>query len=138
VFAGPFSLPAAEAVGTGSLDQDQAKEPGPVMETLESLVDSSLVQADTRGGEPRFSLLETVREYALERFAAGGDWVLAHDWHAAYFQALAEPTAAESAGPGQLAWLDRLESEHDDLLATMTWLVDYGPLEQAVHLSWVT
>jgi len=108
------------------------------MDTLGSLVDSSLVQADTRGGEPRFSLPETIREYALERLAAGGDWVQAHDLHAAYFQALAEPSSAEPAGPGQLAWLDRLETAHDDLLAAMSWLVDQGPLEQAVHLFWVT
>ena len=134
VFAGPFSLPAAEAVGADSPDPGQATGPGPVLETLGSLVDSSLVQADARGGEPRFSLLETIREYALERLAAGGDWVQAHDQHAAYFQALAEPAAAELAGPGQLTWLDRLEAEHDDLLAAMSWLVDQGPPEQALHL----
>jgi predicted ATPase len=133
VFAGPFSLPAAEAVGAGSPDPGQAKEPAPVLETLGSLVDSSLVQADTRGGEPRFALLETIREYALERLG-DGDWVQAHDRHAAYFLALAEPAAAEFAGAGQLAWLDRLESEHDDLLAAMSWLVDQGPPEQALRL----
>jgi predicted ATPase len=132
VFAVPFSLPAAEAVGADSPDPGQAK--GPVLETLGSLVDSSLVRADTRGGEPRFALLETIREYALERLAAGGDWVQAHDRHAGYFLALAEPAAAEFAGPGQLAWLDRLEAEHDDLLAAMSWLVDQGPPEQALRL----
>ena len=108
-----------------------------MLETLGSLVDSSLVQADTRGAEPRFALLETIREYALERLR-DGDWRGAHDWHAAYLLALAEPAAAELAGPGQLAWLDRLETEHDDLLAAMFWLVDQGPPEQAVRLFWVT
>jgi predicted ATPase len=133
VFAGPFSLPAAEAVGAGSPDPAPAMGPGLVLETLGSLVDSSLVQADTRGGEPRFALLETIRAYALERLG-DGDWVQAHDRHAAYFLALAEPAAAEFAGRGQLAWLDRLEAEHDDLLAAMSWLVDQGPPEQALHL----
>jgi predicted ATPase len=137
VFAGPFSLPAAEAVGADSPDQDQAEGPGLVLETLGSLVDSSLVQAGTRGGEPRFALLETIREYALGRLG-DGDWVQAHDRHAAYFLALAEPAAAELAGPGQLAWLDRLEAEHDDLLAAMSWLVDHGPPEQALRLFEVT
>jgi len=108
-----------------------------VLETLGSLVDSSLVQADTRGGEPRFSLLETIREYALERLG-DGDWREAHDRHAAYLLALAQPAAAELAGPGQLAWLDRLETEHDDLLAAMSWLVDQGPPERALRLFWVT
>jgi predicted ATPase len=136
VFAGPFSLPAAEAVGVS--DAGQASGPGPVMETLGSLVDSSLVRAETRGGEPRFSLLETIRDYALERLAGGGDWVRAHDRHAAYFQALAEPSDADLAGPAQLAWLRRLETEHDNLWAAMSWLVDQGHLDQAAHLFLMT
>ena len=137
VFAGTFSLSAAEAVGAGSPDVGQAEGPGQVMDTLGSLVDSSLVRPET-GGEPRFSLLETIREYALDRLREGGDWVPAHDRHAAYFLASAEPAAADLAGPGQLAWLARLETEHDNLWAAMSWLVDHGPLEQAVHLFLVT
>jgi hypothetical protein len=108
------------------------------MDTLGALVDSSLVRAETRGDEPRFSLLETIREYTLERLGEGGDWVQAHDRHAAYFQALAEPAAADLAGPGQLAWLSRLETEHDNAWAAMSWLVDHGPLERAVHLFLMT
>jgi predicted ATPase len=138
VFAGSFSLPAAEAVGAGSPDEGRAGRPGPVMDTLGALVDSSLVRPQTGGGEPRFALLETIREYARERLREGGDWVPAHDRHAAYFLALAEPAAADLAGLGQLAWLDRLETEHDNLWAAMSWLVDHGPLEQAAHLSLVT
>jgi predicted ATPase len=137
VFASPFSLTAAQAVGADSPDQGLATAPGPVLDTLGSLVDSSLVQADTRGGEPRFALLETIREYALERLG-DGDGREAYDRHAAYFLALAEPAAAELAGPEQLTWLDRLETERDDLLAAMSWLVDQGPLDQATHLFWVT
>ena len=136
VFAGPFSLAAAE--GVCAADEGHAREPGQVMETLGSLVDSSLVRAEPRGGEPRFSLLETIRDYALERLTGGGDWVQAHDRHAAYFQALAEPSEAELAGPGQLAWLGRLETEHDDVWGAMSWLVDQGHLDQATHLFLVT
>jgi predicted ATPase len=136
VFAGPFSLPAAEAVCAS--DEGQASGPGQMMEALSSLVDSSLVRAETCGGEPRFSLLETSRDYALERLGERGDWVPAHDRHAAYFQALAEPAAADLAGPGQLPWLDRLETEHDNLWATMSWLVDQGHLDQATHLFLMT
>ena len=138
VFAGSFGLPAAEAIGAGSPDQGHAGRPGQVMDTLGALVDSSLVRPDTRGGEPRFTLLETIREYALDRLREGGDWVQAHGRHAAYFRALAEPAAPDLAGPGQLAWLDRLETEHDNLWAAVSWLVDHGPLEQAVHLIVVT
>ena len=136
VFAGPFSLPAAEAVC--ALDEGQASGPGQMMETLGSLVDSSLVRAETRGDEPRFSLLETIRDYALERLTGGGDWAQAHDRHAAYFQALAEPSEIELAGPGQLAWLDRLETEHDNVWAAMSWLADQGHLDQATHLFLMT
>jgi predicted ATPase len=135
VFAGSFSLPAAEAVGAASPEEGQAWQ---VMDTLGVLVDSSLVRPHTRGGEPRFSLLETIREYALERLADSGDWVRAHDRHAAYFLALGEPADADLTGPGQLAWLDRLETEHDNLWAAMSWLAGHGPLEQAVHLSMVS
>ena len=142
VFAGSFGLPAAEAVGgdTGvvSPDPGRAGAAAQVMDTLGSLVDSSLVRAETSGGEPRFALLQTIRECALERLREDGDWVPAHDRHAAYFLALAQPAAAELAGPGQLAWLDRLETEHDNLWAAMSWLVDHGPLEQEVHLFLVT
>jgi predicted ATPase/class 3 adenylate cyclase len=139
VFAGPFGLPAAEAVGVQAGDAvPDLDHAGPVMDTLGSLVDSSLVRLETRGREPRFALLETVREYALEHLAGGGDWVEAHDRNAAYFLALAEPDEAELQGQGQLAWLDRLESEHDNVRAAMSWLVDHGPLEQAIRLLSLT
>jgi predicted ATPase len=122
VFAGTFDLPAAEAVGAaGPADPGRA---GHVMDTLGSLVDNSLVQPQVRDGEPRFGLLETIREYALERLRDGADWREAHDSHAAYFLALAEPAPAELQGPGQLAWLDRLETEHGNLGAAMSWLVE--------------
>ena len=136
VFAGTFGLPAAEAVGAaGPADPGRA---GHVMDTLGSLVDSSLVRPQTRDGEPRFGLLETIREYALERLRDGADWREAHDRHAAYFRALAEPAPAELQGPGQLAWLDRLETEHGNLGAAMSWLVAQDQLEPAIQLSWAT
>jgi predicted ATPase/class 3 adenylate cyclase len=139
VFAGPFGLAAAEAVcgEAGDAAPDPVRA-GQVMDTLGALVDSSLVRLVTRGGEPRFGLLETVREYALERLADGGGLAVAHDRHAAYFVAVAEPAEAELQGQGQLAWLDRLESEHDNLWAAMSWLVDHGAVEQAIRLLSVT
>jgi predicted ATPase len=89
VFAGSFGLLAAEAVAGGQ-----------VMDTLGALVDGSLVQVQTGSGEPRFALLETIREYALDRLREGGDWAEAHDRHAAYFASMAEPGNADLAGPG--------------------------------------
>ncbi len=138
VFAGTFDLPAAEAVCAAAADPAVPGRAGHVMDTLGSLVDSSLVRPQTRDGEPRFGLLETIREYALERLRDGADWREAHDRHAAYFLALAEPAPAELQGPGQLAWLDRLETEHGNLGAAMSWLVEQDQLERAIQLSWAT
>jgi predicted ATPase len=129
VFAGSFGLPAVEAVGGDSAE---------TMDTLGGLVDCSLVRAQTRSGEPRFTLLETIREYALERLHEGGDWIGAHDRHADYFLSPAEPADAELTLPGQLAWLDRLETDHENLLAATSWRVNHGPLDQAVYLFLVT
>jgi predicted ATPase/class 3 adenylate cyclase len=129
VFAGTFGLPAAEAV---------CGEAAGVMDTLGALVDNSLVRAQTRDGEPRFILLETIREYALERLGDGDDWAGAHDRHAAYFLALAKPEQAELHGDGQLAWLDRLETEHGNVRATLSWLTHQGPVEHAVRLFSLT
>ncbi len=137
VFAGTFDLPAAEAVCTATDPADPGRA-GHVTDTLGSLVDSSLVRPQTRNGEPRFELLQTIREYALERLRDGADWREAHDRHAAYFRALAEPSPAELQGPGQLAWLDRLETEHGNLGAAMSWLVEQDQIEPAIQLSWAT
>jgi hypothetical protein len=136
VFAGTFGLPAAEAVGGAA-----PASPGPaapVIDTLGALVDSSLVRAQTRDGEPRFGLLETIREYALERLRDSGDWEAAHDQHSAYFWGLAQPAETELQGPGQLAWLSRLETEHGNLSAALSWLTENRQLEQALHMLWAT
>jgi predicted ATPase len=137
VFAGTFSLPAAEAVsGTPAAADDD--RPARVTDILGSLVDSSLIQPETRGGQPRFRLLETIREYALDQLQDGEDWAEAHDRHAAYFLALAEPAESELTDPGQLAWLDRLETDHDNLAAAMSWCLDQGRLEPVLRLTWLT
>jgi predicted ATPase len=140
VFAGTFGLPAVEAIhhdynDAAAADPSQA---GQVMDMLGALVDSSLVRPETRGGEPRFRLLDTVREYALARLREdGGDWREAHDRHAAYFLALAEPTGPELDDHGQLQWLDRLETDHGNLDAAMSWLADQDQPEPVLHLMFV-
>jgi hypothetical protein len=133
VFAGTFGLPAAEAVCG-----DAGNAALPVMDTLSSLVHSSLVRAEARGDEPRFSLLETIREYAMDLLRDSGDWKEVHDRHAAYFLALAKPAEAELCGAGQLAWLDRLEIRHGNLNAAVSWLVDQDQIAPALDLIWAT
>src|ERR1700722_9404467 len=138
VFAGTFGLPAAEAVWGDAGAPGQADPPGLVTDILPSLADSSLVEAETRGDEPRFGVLETIREYALGRLRDRGAWQQAHDRHAAYFPALARPAEYELRGDGQLAWLNRLEAEAGNLSAALSWLMDQDRLDQAITFIWMT
>jgi predicted ATPase len=141
VFAGSFGLPAVASICADGLYDDGSGDAGPVaavVDTLGSLVDSSLVRAEPYDDEPRFRLLETIREYALERLRDSGEWEKVHDRHAGYFLVLTEPAEAELRGAGQLAWLNRLEIRHDNLAAALTWLVDTGQTESAVRLIWAT
>ncbi len=138
VFAGTFGLPATEAVCGDPDPSTPAGDPGRTMDTLSSLVDSSLVRPEPREDEPRFSLLETIRVYALERLRESGDWQEVHDRHAAYFLSLAEPTDAELRGAGQLAWLDRLEIRRGNLNATLSWLIEQDQPGRALDLIWAT
>jgi predicted ATPase len=137
VFAGTFGLPAAQAVGADGGSPGPEQSDG-VIDLLSSLVDNSLVQAEPRGAEPRFRLLDTVREYALRRLRETGDWNGAHDRHAAHFLALARAAESELHGPGQLAWLERLEIRHDNLVAALSWLTSTGQLGKAVDMVWST
>ena len=138
VFAGTFGLPAAEAVCGDADPSTPGGPPGRTVDTLSSLVDSSLVRPEPREDEPRFSLLETIRVYALERLRESGDWQEVHDRHAAYFLSLAEPAYAELHGAGQLAWLNRLEIRRGNLNAALSWLTDTDQLGAALHLIWTT
>ena len=138
VFAGTFGLPAAKAI-CGEVSPDgEAGDFTPVMTVLSSLVASSLVRPEPRDDEPRFRLLETLREYALDRLRESGDWDAVHDRHAAYFLALAKPTEAELRGAGQLAWLNRLEMRHDNISAALSWRLARGQPGPAVDLMWAT
>ena len=135
VFVGGCAVAAAEAVvgatqRTGGRDTD-------VLTGLASLIDKSLLRLDegTEEDEPRFVMLETVREYALERLAEAGetDGLLAR--HAECYLALAEQTEPRLIGPGQAAWLDRLQKEHDNLRAALRWLVEHGPADHGLRLA---
>jgi non-specific serine/threonine protein kinase len=115
VFAGGFTLEAAEAVCTGGTITDEA-----VLDLLMRLVDKSLVTAEQQaGGSARYSLLETLRQYGRERLAEGGEATLLHRRHAVYFAALAVRAQGEYHGPLQARWLDALECEHDNLRAAL-------------------
>ena len=137
VFSGGFDLQAAEDVCGSADDPSAASGRVPdVLEALGSLVDGSLVRPEERGGEPRFGMLETIREYALERLRETPDWREAHDRHADHYLSLAEAADPELRGPGQLEWLERLEAEHENLRAAMGRFVEGDRIEPAVDLGW--
>jgi predicted ATPase len=121
VFVGGWTLEAAEAVCDIG---DEAE----VLEHMSALVDKSLIQQRAiNRHEPRFTMLETVREFALERLEESGELENLRRRHAAYFLKLAEEEERESRGPLQGAWLDRLEIEHDNFRAALSWsLISQG------------
>jgi predicted ATPase/class 3 adenylate cyclase/Tfp pilus assembly protein PilF len=132
VFTGGCTPEAVEVVCNigGDLSMD-------VLDGLTSLVNKSMLQPATGiKGEPRFTLLETIREYALERLEASGEARLLRQYHAGYYLNLAGRAEPElRAGPQQVAWLDRLEQEHGNLRAALTWSLERGEGEIALLLS---
>ncbi len=123
VFVGGFSLPAAEAVGSDAAGDVDAEA---VIEHLGTLVEQSLVTVDPNGGDDgtRFGMLEPVRQYALEKLVEGGEEGETRGRHAAYYLAVAERAGVELWGPGQGAWLEKLERENGNLRAALAWTID--------------
>ncbi len=119
VFVGGCGLDEAEAV-CGPADE-LGRE---VLDGLAGLVDQSLLRQHEERGEPRFLMLETIREFALEHLEASGEADEIRRRHALAFLAIAERAEPHLTGPKQLVWLDRLEREHDNLRAAVMWAVD--------------
>jgi predicted ATPase len=117
VFAGGWTLEAAEAVGAGD-----GIEGGDVLDLLGRLVDKSLVMVE-EGALP-YRMLEPVRQYAQERLEAGGEAQRARERHAEHYLALAEAAEPELMGPDQASWLERLGIEHGNLRAALSWALD--------------
>jgi predicted ATPase len=131
VFRGGAELGMAEAV-CGPADDIG----GDVVDGLGALVDQSLVRIDDgNAGEPRFTMLDTIREYAAEMLAQRGEAESIRERHALAFLALAEEAAPNLAGDDQRRWLDRLEQEHDNLRAALEWATDHPAPDVAVRLG---
>jgi predicted ATPase/DNA-binding CsgD family transcriptional regulator/transcriptional regulator with XRE-family HTH domain len=118
VFAGGFTLEAAETVVSkpGELGIDP-------LEGVASLLDKSLLRREVRpGGEPRFTMLETVREFALEQLAATGEDAAIRRRHASWYLALVEAVGRDlESGRAEAAWFARLDAELDNLRAALAW-----------------
>ena len=114
VFAGGWTLPAAEAVcGGGEID------PADVLDLHSGLVEKSLVTVEADGS--RYNLLETVRQYAQERLEAAGDGDSTRTRHLDYLVGLAEQAEPHLIGPEEDDWLARFDLERQNLLAAYAW-----------------
>jgi predicted ATPase len=159
VFVGGFTLGAAEAIDFGATDASGGRQPSTLFDAVEgitSLINHSLLQQSAASGdEPRYTMLETVREYALDRLDASSEGEDIHRQHAAFFTAFAEAadgspstwrTMSATAGPvwavrmkllgpRQTNWLNRLEADHDNLRAALDWLAHRGEPEAFLRLA---
>ena len=122
VFTGGWTLEAAEAVCAGEDGADGEIETWDVLDLLTGLVDKSLVSYEEgTSGPARYRLPETVREYARGHLRSAGGEAAVRARHRDEFLRLAARARPEMQGPGQQAWLDRLEEEHDNFRAALDW-----------------
>jgi predicted ATPase len=129
VFAGGRTLEAIEEIcdPEGALD---------ALEGVESLVEKSLLRQEEGSGEtPRFVMLETVHEYAREKLQESGEVEEVKIHHAEYFLALAEEGESGLRGPEAATWLERLEAEHDNLRAALSWVLAQEEVELGLRLA---
>jgi non-specific serine/threonine protein kinase len=116
VFAGGWTLGSATAICMESGDEFE------ILDLLSRLADKSLVVVGRgSGGSARYRFLETVREYALEQLKAVDEEAELRGRHLQYFLALAEAAEKELTGPKQAEWVATLETEHENLLASLRW-----------------
>jgi predicted ATPase/class 3 adenylate cyclase len=131
VFSGGATLEAIEAVcdAEGDLSVD-------VLESVSSLLDKSLLrQEEGQGEEPRFEMLETIREFALEKLEESGEAGAVKRAHAEYFLALAERAEPKLWGLEDAVWLERLEEEHDNMRAALSWALEHEEAGLALRLG---
>jgi predicted ATPase/transcriptional regulator with XRE-family HTH domain len=132
VFVGGWTLQAAEAVCELSSEQNASRNVdrqqslfnthSSILNVIEALLDNSLLkQVDGPGGDARFTMLEMIREYALEQLEVRGEAEALRKRHAACYLVLAETVAPQLHGADQLTWLNRMEQEHDNFRAALAW-----------------
>jgi predicted ATPase/DNA-binding SARP family transcriptional activator/DNA-binding CsgD family transcriptional regulator len=131
IFAGGWTLEAAEAVCSGGgIGRED------VLDLLGGLVDKSLVVAGaSTGGAVRYRMLEPIRQYAREKLEESGEADEVQGRHAAFFLALAEEAEPELTGAQQRLWVERLEREHDNLRAALSWVLERGQAELGLRFG---
>jgi predicted ATPase/class 3 adenylate cyclase len=143
VFVGGWTVEAAEAIWNverGTLND----EPGTAdvslqrsaLDLLVALLDKSMIrQEDGLDGEPRFVMLETIREFALEQLDRGGEPDTIQQRHAEYYTDMAELAEAGLKGAEQVRWLAALEAEHDNMRTALRWALGQPGAEGALRLA---
>ena len=125
----------ASAAALCALDPDAADSLA-LVRHLETLARASLLAPVQRGeDEPRFAMLETIREYGLERLRECGELGALQARHANHFRELAEEAAPGLVGPRVNIWLERLDAEHDNLRGALAWALAAGEAEMALRTT---
>jgi predicted ATPase len=131
VFVGGCNLEGIEAVCDARSDLNLD-----LLDGIASLVDKSLVrQIEEGSGESRFRMLQTIREYAIEKLAANGEEAFVRRAHAAYCVVLAEEDATDKGGTEAAEWLERLGVEYGNFRAALEWLIQSGDAEWGLRLG---
>lgn len=132
VFVGGCTLHAAEAV-CDTAD----RPPAETLEKLEGLIEKSMLQREegVNTDQPRFTMLETIQEYASERLKSSGEEEAIWWAHAGYYRALAEEAEPRLTTAEQVAWLGRLEADHNNLRAALRYLAGRKEAEEALRLA---
>ena len=144
VFCAGATLAAIHACTAASCvtDRRSAAAPDDVLSDVEALIAKSLLLRSTGPqGEPRYVLLETIREFGLERLTEAGELEPVRRWHTDHYLALAEQAEPLLRGADERDWLDRLEAEHDNVRAALEWALatpraDTNALRLAGALAW--
>jgi len=140
VFVGGCTLEAVEAVCPTICPPGSVMDSGQeidILECLASLVDKSLVQqVDDPLGEPRFTMLETIREYSLELLNGSDEAEEIHWRHAAFYLEMLETAAPDFYGPKQQVWFDKIEREFDNVRAMVRWSLVRGEVELVARAGW--
>jgi predicted ATPase/DNA-binding winged helix-turn-helix (wHTH) protein len=130
VFAGGWTLEAAETIGPGATIDKPA-----VLDVMARLVDKSLVIAETQGSEARYRLLETVRHYAQRKLAEAQELDATQNAHLQYFLVLAEKAEVLFRGAGVVEWAERIAIENDNMRTALRWSLGGGDVGAGLRLA---
>lgn len=137
VFSGKFSLAAAEAICADSQHTINTPEitSEEILDLLTQLVDKSFVVVERHERETRYGLLETIREYAIEKLAQSQELSAIQNSYAIWYLELAGQSALELSGPKQAREFERLEGEHDHLRSALDWFLKSQQSELGLRLA---